>query len=156
MKLSQLKQWLGGINELNFKLPDGTYVPRHFHVTEVGQVNRHFIDCGGTVRREKAVNFQLWNAGDMDHRLAPQKLSDIIALSEKVLGIGDGEIEVEYQGDTIGRYGLEFNGEHFVLTAKQTACLASDACGNTGNKPKLRLADLQATKTACCTEGGRC
>src|SRR4051812_43916963 len=110
MKLSQLKQQLSCTTELNFELPDGTLVPQHFHVTEVGQINKHFIDCGGTVRTEKTVNFQLWEAGDFDHRLAPQKLNAIIALSEKVLGIEDGEIEVEYQSNTIGKYGLDFNG----------------------------------------------
>src|SRR3954471_12977314 len=110
MKLSRLKEQLHSIRDLTFELPDGTLVPPHFHVTEVGQVNKHFIDCGGTVRKEKTVSFQLWEDGDLDHRLAPQKLNSIIALSENILGVEDGEIEVEYQSDTIGRYGLEFNG----------------------------------------------
>lgn len=156
MKLSQLKQQLSGMNELNFELPDGTVVPQHFHVTEVGQINKHFIDCGGTVRQEKTVNFQLWEAGDFDHRLAPQKLSSIIALSEKVLGIEDGEIEVEYQNSTIGKYGLDFNGKNFLLTTRQTACLASDKCGVTDEKQKVSLSDLQTNKSACCTPGGGC
>ncbi len=156
MKLSQLKQQLSGINELNFELPDGTIVPQHFHVTEVGQINKHFIDCGGTVRHEKTVNFQLWEAGDFDHRLAPQKLNSIIALSEKVLGIEDGEIEVEYQSTTIGKYGLDFNGKNFLLTTKQTACLANDKCGVDEGKQKVRLSDLQTKNSACCTPGGGC
>ena len=157
MKLSQLKHQLNSINEINFELPDGTLVPQHFHVTEVGQINKHFIDCGGTVRQEKTINFQLWEAGDFDHRLAPQKLNSIIALSERVLGIEDGEIEVEYQSNTIGKYGLEFNGKNFLLTAKQTACLASDKCGVTDEKQKVRLSDLQTDKkSACCTPGGSC
>lgn len=162
MKLSQLKQQLTGVNEVNFELPDGTLVPQHFHVTEVGQINKHFIDCGGTIREEKTVNFQLWEAGDFDHRLAPQKLNSIIALSEKVLGIEDGEIEVEYlpksiRSTTIGKYGLDFNGKNFILTTKQTACLASDKCGITDEKKKVSLSDLQTDKkSACCTPGGGC
>jgi hypothetical protein len=155
MKLSELKKELSSVSELNFQLPSGTFVPKHFHVTEVGQVHKHFIDCGGTVRNEKVVNFQLWEAGDFDHRLAPQKLSGIIALSEKILGIEDGEIEVEYQSDTIGKYGLEFNGSNFILTSKNTACLASDACGTTEEK-KVSLSELQTTSNACCTPGGGC
>jgi hypothetical protein len=155
MKLSELKNSLAGVQEISFWLPDGLMVPAHFHVTEVGQVTKHFIDCGGTVRHEKLVNFQLWEAGDFDHRLAPAKLNDIIALSEKVLGIEDAEIEVEYQGETIGKYGLEFNGEHFLLTAKNTACLASDNCG-TGSKKKIKLQYLQNTSKTCCTPGGGC
>lgn len=156
MKLSELKSKLTGINEINFQLPDGTFVPNHFHVTEVGQINKHFIDCGGTVRHEKAVNFQLWEAGDFDHRLAPQKLVSIISLSEKVLGVEDAEIEVEYQSNTIGKYGLDFDGKNFVLTTKQTACLASDACGVTDGKQKVNLSDLGEQKQACCTPGGGC
>jgi len=155
MKLSQLKQHLNGVQEVNFELPNGTLVPQHFHVTEVGQIHKHFIDCGGTVRQEKTVNFQLWEAGDFDHRLAPKKLNDIIALSEKVLGIEDGEIEVEYQSGTIGKYGLDFNGSNFLLTNKQTACLASDQCG-IPEKKKVMLAELGEQKQACCTPGGGC
>ena len=150
MKLSDLKNQLGNIGELTFVLPNGTNVPQHFHVTEVGQVTKDFIDCGGTVRKEKVVNFQLWEAGDTDHRLEPQKLAKIIALSEKVLGVEDAEIEVEYQGTTIGKYGLEFDGKHFMLTAKQTACLASASCGIPADKLKVSLADLSKEKQACC------
>lgn len=50
MKLSEFKKQLSTVTELNFVLPNGTIVPQHFHVTEVGQVTKNFIDCGGTVR----------------------------------------------------------------------------------------------------------
>lgn len=156
MKLSEFKKQLGSISELNFLLPNGSSVPEHFHVTEVGQVTKHFIDCGGTVRNEKVVNFQLWEANDFDHRLAPQKLTDIIALSEKVLGVEDTEIEVEYQSDTIGKYGIEFNGKQFVLTSKLTACLASDKCGIPTEKLKVSLPELQNITKNSCTPGGKC
>jgi hypothetical protein len=156
MKLSEFKKQLNATKELNFLLPSGTVVPQHFHVTEVGQITKHFIDCGGTVRNEKVVNFQLWEANDFDHRLAPKKLNDIITLSEKVLGVEDAEIEVEYQSDTIGKYGVEFNGKEFQLTSKQTNCLASDKCGIPAEKLKVSLADLQNPNKSCCTPGGGC
>lgn len=155
MKLSEFKKQLGVTNELSFKLADGTVVPAHFHVTEVGQVTKHFIDCGGTVRNEQVVNFQLFEAGDTDHRLAPEKLMKIISLSEKALDLQDGEIEVEYQQDTIGKYGLEFRDGGFVLTSKNTACLASDHCGIPQEKQKLSLSELQSAKS-CCTPGSGC
>jgi hypothetical protein len=157
MKLSDFKKKLSTIDELNFVLPNGTIVPQHFHVTEVGQVTKHFIDCGGTVRNEKVVNFQLWEANDFDHRLAPQKLNDIIALSEKILGVEDAEIEVEYQSDTIGKYGVEFNGKNFLLTSKHTNCLASDSCGIPTDKLKVSLNELKTeNKEACCSPNGKC
>ena len=156
MKLSEIKQVLPALDAVKFILPNGKTVPVHFHVTEVGQITKHFIDCGGTIRNEKVVNFQLWEAGDFDHRIAPQKLLNIINLSEKKLGIEDSEIEVEYQSDTIGKYGLEFNGQDFVLTSKQTACLASDSCGTSEKKNKVPLQELGKTSQACCTPGGGC
>jgi hypothetical protein len=156
MKLSDFKKQLSTITDIKFVLQNGTVVPKHFHVTEVGQVTKNFIDCGGTVRNEKVVNFQLWEANDFDHRLAPQKLNEIIALSEKILGIEDAEIEVEYQSETIGKYGVEFNGKDFVLTTTQTNCLAQDKCGIPPEKLKVSLSDLQNTNQSCCTPGGKC
>lgn len=155
MKLSQIKEILATVEAVNFKLPNGTSVPEHFHVTEVGLITKNFIDCGGTVRNETVVNFQLWNANDFEHRLKPQKLMNIIQLSEKVLGIQDYEIEVEYQDTTIGKYDLDFNGTDFVLVNKQTACLAQDQCGIPQEKPKVRLSDMN-NETSCCTPNGGC
>ena len=99
MTLEQIKKQLSTAEAVNFELQNGTTVPEHFHVTEVGVVTKHFIDCGGTVRNEKVANFQLWDANDFEHRLKPQKLLNIIKLSEKVLGMEDLEIEVEYQAE---------------------------------------------------------
>ena len=155
MKLSEVKTALQGLQDVGFQLPGGSFVPAHFHVTEVGAISKHFIDCGGTVRTEKKANFQLWEAGDLEHRLKPGKLLGIIALSEKVLGLEDLEVEVEYQSDTIGKYGLSFADGTFRLTAQHTACLASDACGTGEGKQKVKLSELQ-TQSACCTPGGGC
>ena len=156
MKLSEIKEHLKIAEAVNFKLPNGAFVPEHFHVTEVGIITKDFIDCGGTVRHEKVANFQLWNANDYEHRLKAEKLLKIIALSEKVLGMEDLEIEVEYQLDTIGKYDLGFDGEQFLLLPKQTACLASDVCGVPAQKQKISLAELTSSQQGCCTPGGGC
>ena len=153
MNISEMKQSLTGLEAVNFRLPSGEYLPPHFHVTEVGLVTKHFVDCGGTERKEKVANFQLWEAGDYDHRLAPQKFLHILNLSDKILGSEDLAIEVEYQQATIGKFGLTFDGTDFVLTPKQTACLAQDACGI----PSHQLVALpQAQAASCCTPGGGC
>jgi hypothetical protein len=155
MLLSELKSALARLDHVEFQLPDGTSVPEHFHVTEVGSVTKHFIDCGGTVRHENVVSLQLWTANDYDHRLSAQKLRDIIRLSENVLTLEDVGIEVEYQGDTICKYGLEFNGSQFVLTHTQTDCLAKDQCGIPVEKPKIRLSQLQK-QNRCEPNSGCC
>src|SRR5690554_474891 len=126
MKLSEVKTALTNLDTIAFQLPNGELVPNHFHVTEVGKITKNFIDCGGTVRNEEVINFQLWNANDYDHRLHPEKLLSIIELSEKVLELKDQEIEVEYQGQTIEKFALEFDGKNFLLATKQTDCLAPD------------------------------
>ena len=87
------------------------------------------LSGGGTVREEQAVNFQLYTATDYDHRLSTEKLISIIELSEKALNLPDAEIEVEFQGRTIEKYGLAFVNGQFHLTMKQTDCLAKDKCG---------------------------
>ncbi len=150
MKISEIKKNLAGIDAINFKLPDGSYLPPHFHVTEVGLVTRHFIDCGGVERTETVANFQLWEAGDYDHRLAPQKFLHILNLSRKVLGENDLDIEVEYQQNTIGKFGLDFDGKDFVLTVKQTACLAQDACGIPADKLPQQISSCCSPAKGCC------
>ena len=156
MKLSEVKSALGKLDTIAFQLPTGELVPTHFHVTEVGKIAKHFIDCGGTVRNEQVANFQLWNADDYNHRLHPEKLLNIIELSEKVLEMGDLQVEVEYQAETIGKFGLDFDGVNFQLTSKQTDCLAKDNCGVPKQKSKVRLSTLQATDASCTPGSGCC
>ncbi len=158
MTLSEIKKHLKNLDTIAFILPDGSLVPSHFHVTEVGKTTKHFIDCGGTVRQEKKVNFQLWNANDYDHRLHPEKLIHIIELSEDIFNLKDLEIEVEYQGDqSIQKFGLDFKDGQFLLTSTQTNCLAKDKCGIPEKqlpKPKVKLADLN--NEPCCSPDGNC
>ncbi len=155
MKLSEIKTALSQLETIAFQLPNGELVPSHFHVTEVGKITKHFIDCGGTIRNEEVVNFQLWNADDYNHRLHPEKLIDIIELSEEKLGIQDSEIEVEYQGETIGKFGLDFDGTNFLLTTKQTDCLAKENCGIPVPKPSLQMSG-SAKSNACTPNSGCC
>lgn len=155
MKLSEVKAYLTQQDTLRFILPDGSHVPAHFHVTEVGEVSKTFIDCGGTLRRERVANFQLWNADDYDHRLHPGKLVDIITLAERQLGLADLEIEVEYQGrDTISKYGLAIGADGLDLTGLQTDCLAKENCGIP--QPATSLNSLIAPANACTPGGGCC
>jgi len=59
MTLYQFKEQLQQQTTLDFELPNGNLVPNHFHVTEVGKVAKHFIDCGGMIRKEEVVNLHL-------------------------------------------------------------------------------------------------
>lgn len=155
MKLLEIKQHLQNLKTIAFELPNGDLVPAHFHVTEVGKISKHFIDCGGKVRKEDVINFQLWNENDHDHRLNPEKLLAIIEVSEKTLALENLDIEVEYQSETIGKYGLDFNGTNFVLTSTLTACLAEDQCGiEPAKKPKIRFSEISGP--SCDPNSGCC
>lgn len=157
MTLTEIKNHLKEIESLRFILPNGDAVPSHFHVTEVGKVTRHFIDCGGTERLEEVINFQLWTADDVDHRLQAKKLIDIINLSEKKLNLNPtSKIKIEYQGQTIETYGLSYEDEMFKLIPQQTDCLAKDKCGISEEKPKVKLNELQASQACCSPESGCC
>jgi hypothetical protein len=157
MKLSEIKKHLSELTTIAFQLPNGDLVPNHFHVTEVGKVTKHFIDCGGTVRTEEVVNFQLWEANDYDHRLHPEKLVHIIELSEKKLGLTDADIEVEYQmKETIVKFNLDFDGTNFLLTSKLTDCLAKDNCGIPTEKLKVKIGEWKVKETSFCTPNSGC
>ncbi len=156
MKLSEIKAHLSQLKQIEFRLPNGTLVPEHFHVTEVGKITRDFIDCGGTVRHEEVINFQLWEADDYNHRLHPDKLLKIIELSQQKLSIPDLQIEIEYQGDTIEKFNLDFNGTSFLLIPMQTDCLAKDNCGIPNQKQRVRLSELQAMNACCDPKSGCC
>ena len=157
MKLSEIKTKLKRLSTISFKLPNGDLVPSHFHVSEVGKVTKNFIDCGGKIRFEEVANFQLWEANDYDHRLHPEKLVHIIELSENELQIPDLEVEVEYQmATTIGKFNLEFDGTRFLLTSKQTDCLAKDNCGIPAEKLKVKIGEWKEKATCCTLESGCC
>ena len=112
-----------------FQLPNGDYVPPHFHVTEVGLNSKKFIDCGSNIRNTKKINFQLWSADDYNHKMSPEKLISIIELSEKTFLLDDLEIEIEFQQSTIGVFDLDYTNDVFQLINKKTDCLDKKKCG---------------------------
>ena len=144
------------MQNVRFTLPNGKEVPRHFHITEVGQIEKKFIDCGGTIRNEKVVSMQLWEGPDVWHRLEAEKLLKIIQLSEEQLALEDLEIEVEFQGDTIQKFALDLKNDQFILLAKHTACLAADNCGVSPEKIKLKLNELGNQAAQCCDPNSGC
>lgn len=114
-------------------LPTGTSIPAHFHVTEVGHIQKRFVDCGGTLRSSASCLLQIWVANDLDHRLDSTKLSKII---DKGLGLFDNRqvpVEIEYEQGVLSQYPLqsiEIDDSGLVLhvVSKHTACLAPDKC----------------------------
>jgi hypothetical protein len=122
---------------LHLMLPDGDFVPAHFHVTEVGRVQKDFIDCGGTVRSSAACVLQVWVADDRDHRLDATKLASILRLAAPILKTTDLPVEVEYEDGRVSQFPVSAaeatpSGILLHLGTKHTACLAPDRCGVDG------------------------
>lgn len=121
---------------LYISLPSGELVPNHFHVTEVGKVQKNFIDCGGVVRENTSCVLQVWTDDDIHHRLKAGKLLKILNLGQKILGDINLPVEIEYGKDVISTYTLAevkvWETYLILLTSgKQTNCLAPDKCGIT-------------------------
>lgn len=123
-----------GDSSLTFMLPSGEKMPDHFHVTEVGRVEKDFIDCGGTRRQETSCLLQTWTSHDVEHRLQAGKLAKILKLAAPILGSEDLPVQVEYGPEVAAQYYLSqvevsLLGLRLWLVAKQTDCLAKDQCG---------------------------
>jgi aquaporin Z len=121
---------------LSIMLPNGEFVPDHFHITEVGRAHKQFIDCGGTRRETLTALLQVWVANDADHRLDSTKLSQIMKVGAGFLK-DDMPLVVEYGSETVANYPLGDvevtpKGLLLVLGNKPTACLAMEKCGVEG------------------------
>ncbi|MFT7588516.1 MAG: hypothetical protein ACI959_000726 [Limisphaerales bacterium] len=149
MLFSEFKAAVADSSNLEFVLPSGALVPAHFHLTELGQISKRFIDCGGTIRSEQSVSMQLYYASDVEHRLTTSKLSGLIESSQHLLNIDDAPVVVEYQGSTIESYAVQFESGAFKLMPLHTDCLAKDKCGI----PELTVVDA---KPSSCAPGSGC
>lgn len=156
MNLSYAQQVLEGIAQVQFVPANDEPIPPHFHVTEVGCIQKPITACGGTIWVDSVINFQLFTATDYDHLLSASKLASLIGLSEKQPGPEDLEIKVEYLGDLIGKYGLEFEEGSFLLPPAQTGCLAVDTLGIPQKRPRINLSSLRAPAGLRKPDSGRC
>lgn len=132
--VKELQDYLKESTSLHIMLPEGAFVPGHFHITEVGLVKKVFIDCGGIKRRRRACVLQVWTADDYDHKLTSDKLGKILTMAEPILRTDKLAVEIEYGERYVSQYPLVRvevtpSGLLFVLGGKQTACLAPDKCG---------------------------
>ena len=135
MTVAEFRRALAGHpgERMHWMLPDRSFVPAHYHVTEVGRVRKDFIDCGGTVRSTTACVLQVWVAGDVDHRLETGKLAAIMEVARPLVESDDIPVEVEYDNGILSQYpvgGVEVtpSGLLFYLGTKHTACLAPEKC----------------------------
>jgi hypothetical protein len=154
MKLTEFKAHLTDApnHELRFVLPDGGLIEAHAHITEVGRIEKRFIDCGGTIRSNVHCSLQAWVAEDTNHRLVPARLASIIDKAAPVLDDEDLDVEIEYQAGLISQFPVvaaakDYEALYFHLTTKSTDCLAKEIC-----MPEARETEAQD----CCSGSGCC
>lgn len=142
--------------ELAFILPGGTRIPVHAHITEVGRVEKTFVDCGGKFRRIAACNLQAWVAEDIDHRLPAGKLAEILDDASAIIGHDDPPVEIEFEDGWVSQFPIAnavaaATNEKvltFQLESKRTACLAMETC--------MKEPAEGEAESACCGATGCC
>jgi hypothetical protein len=155
---------------LRIVLPKGEAVAAHFHITEVGHVTKHFMDCGGTRRKTESCLLQTWVYSDVDHRLETSKLTNILRIAGDVLPSLDLPVEIEHEAGVVSQYPvISANSDGQTLTLitglKHTACLAMDLCcapaaiatpaftdvvTATADKPRIKAGTSCSPDTGCC------
>jgi hypothetical protein len=135
MLLKELKQVLktNPTSLVRFRLPDGSLLAAHAHITEVGLVTKSFIDCGGTTREERKCQLQSWVAEDYDHRLRADKLLSIIDKAQVIVGNDDLPVDVEHDVGFAAAFPISSvtvaHGEVIIESAsRHTQCLAPEKC----------------------------
>jgi hypothetical protein len=122
-----------GSAKVRFMLPDGGLIPAHAHVTEVGRVDKRFIDCGGTQRADSHCLLQTWVADDVDHQLHADKLARILQLGAPLLGEDELPVYIEYEEGLVSQFPVvdavqEHDSLYFRTSMRHTDCLAKEVC----------------------------
>ncbi len=135
VNLSSLRSALASARELPITViwPDGELIEAHFHVTEVGRVQRDFVDCGGTVRQVVSCLLQTWVGDDLDHRITGGKLLKAIEHAAPILRGEDLPVELEYDACNVVQLkvlsAIAEAGQLVIrLGKKHTDCLARELC----------------------------
>jgi hypothetical protein len=145
---------------LSLRLPDGSLVPAHFHITEIGHVIKRFADCGGVRRVQEACVLQTWVHDDEEHRLSAGKLAGVFDKVDDLFEDLSLPVEFEVELGTVAQF--ELGGASLVdgnlelaLASKQTDCLARGVClpGTCDADPE---ALLPSAATAACAPGSGC
>jgi hypothetical protein len=164
MNIRELKAQLRAHPELNVSIrrPDGSLVPAHYHLTEVGHVAKRFVDCGGKFRASETCVLQTHYGTPRDdgHRLTAGKFAKILDLAKPILPAEDLLVEIEYDAGVISQSpltGISLVGGtvQLELGAKHTDCLAKEKCGSDDgcgctSEPAEACCAVPAGGNGCC------
>ena len=163
MTLSEFKSLLAEHSKHHFRLrlPDRSKVPVSFHITEVGRIDKTFLDCGGKLREKTTCQLQVWVGKDYNHRIETEKMAGILKKGEALLPDASVPVEIEYEDQVISQYtidGHEVSDDAVTLQLahKHTECLAPELCGL--DMPSLCLPSIggKSDPSPCCGPDGCC
>lgn len=121
-------------SSIEFYLPNGKQIPAYFHITDVGSVFRHFIDCGSQVRNESYVQIQIWLGKDTEHSLNGETVLKILSHCDVVLDklpdLQSTDVIIEYKEELTSQYPIEHieqtgQAVKIYLTSSETQCLSA-------------------------------
>lgn len=159
MNLSELKSLLVAHPNRHFRirLPDGNAVPLSFHVTEVGRLQKTFLDCGGTLRETTTCQLQIWVGEDYNHRIETGKMAGILGKAVSILPDESVPVEIEYEDRVISQYTISSfelldDSVVLVLNHKHTECLAPELCGlpSLNRLPAITGKPIGCGPIGCC------
>ncbi len=149
-------------------LPTGDQVPISFHITEVGRVEKTFLDCGGTLRNRSTIQLQVWVGPDEDHRIQAGKMADILERSGAVVPDDTLPLEMEYEMENgfvsqfpVADFAISEEAVVLHLGVRHTECLAPELCIVPANVPtsksfSLTMAPVAETNGCGCGPSGCC
>jgi len=145
-------------------LPTGDQVPISFHITEVGRVDKTFLDCGGTLRNRSTAQLQVWVGPDEDHRIQAGKMVDILERSGAVVPDDTLPLEMEYEMENgfvsqfpVADFAVSDVAVVLHLGVRHTECLAPELCIVPANKSfSLSMAPVAQTNDCGCGPSGCC
>ena len=149
-------------------LPTGDAVPVSFHITEVGRVEKTFVDCGGKLHTRKTAQLQVWVGPDEDHRIQAGKMADILDRSVEIVPDDTLPLELEYEMENgfvsqLPVAGFSTSDEAVVLElgVRHTECLAPELCivpaPTATQSVALTMAPSGAASNGCgCGPSGCC
>lgn len=148
-------------SHVSVRLPDGSPIPKHFHITEVGHVTKRFIDCGGAHRVQEICLLQTWVHDDIEHRLEAGKLAAIFHKAGDILPHDELDVEMEHEWTFVSQFPVEsaeIKGDSLIFTlgVKHTDCLARGVCLPETCAPKPPVALKIKTTAPSCAPGSGC
>jgi hypothetical protein len=167
MTLSEFKSLLQENRGKLFQvaLPTGDAVPISFHITEVGRVEKTFVDCGGKLHTRKTCQLQVWVGPDEDHRIQAGKMADILDRSGEVVPDDSLPLELEYEMENgfvsqfpVASFAVSDDAVVLEMGVRHTECLAPELCiVPAAAAPSQSIALTMAPANGCgCGPAGCC